>query len=89
MADVVEISRVLQFLVRTGGTNSTGGHWQYQVPFANIGLPLQPRFRTVRTIKRSEDALGGVSLRLHDGYTGWWFGTAMWPKRTSRVVVPH
>ena len=22
------------------------------VPFANIGLPLQPRFRTVRTIKR-------------------------------------
>ncbi|CAK9054933.1 unnamed protein product [Durusdinium trenchii] len=25
------------------------------VPFANIGLPLQPRFRTVRTIKRSED----------------------------------
>ena len=31
-----------------------------QVPFANIGLPLQPRFRTVRTIKRSED-LGGIN----------------------------
>ena len=30
------------------------------VPFANIGLPLQPRFRTVRTIKRSEDAAGEV-----------------------------
>ena len=26
-----------------------------QVPFANIGLPLQPRFRTVRSIKRSQD----------------------------------
>lgn len=25
------------------------------VPFANIGLPLQPRFRTVRKIDRSAD----------------------------------
>ena len=28
-----------------------------KVPFANIGLPLLPRFRTVRTIKRSEDEI--------------------------------
>ena len=28
-----------------------------KVPFANIGLPFQPRFRTVRTIKRSEDKI--------------------------------
>jgi len=39
-----------------------------QVPFANIGLPLQPRFRTVRTIKRSED-LGG--------HQQWWFNGSL------------
>lgn len=38
-----------------------------KVPFANIGLPLQPRFRTVRTIKRSEDEIIAWVAAQDDG----------------------
>eukprot|EP00434_Breviolum_minutum_P009963 symbB.v1.2.008783.t1/scaffold514.1/size193457/9 len=48
------------------------------VPFANIGLPLQPRFRTVRTIKRSEDEIIAWVAAQDDGTNaGFVFGPAV------------
>ncbi|CAJ1440834.1 unnamed protein product, partial [Effrenium voratum] len=48
------------------------------VPFANIGLPLQPRFRTVRTIKRSEDEIIAWVAAQEDGTNaGFVFGPAV------------
>ncbi|CAE7333136.1 unnamed protein product, partial [Symbiodinium sp. KB8] len=48
------------------------------VPFANIGLPLQPRFRTVRSIKRSEDEIIAWVAAQEDGTNaGFIFGPAV------------
>jgi hypothetical protein len=48
------------------------------VPFANIGLPLQPRFRTVRSILRSSDEIIAWVSGEQDGTNaGFLFGPAV------------
>eukprot|EP00439_Symbiodinium_sp_Y106_P081712 s190_g20.t2 len=50
----------------------------FYVPFAGVGLPLQPRFRTVRSIQRSKDEIIAWVAEEEDGTNaGFFFGPSV------------
>merc|ERR1719409_2515098 len=76
--DVSEIIRVDVEAIKARCTDEITDVEKIYLPFANIGLPLQPRFRTVRRLWRSETEIIGRIEAEDDGTNeGMNFGPAV------------